>query len=527
MENEENSVEASLKFFAKSSIIVFVFIILSKLLSYVFRVIIARYFHSEVYGLFSLGTAITECLVAIFLLGLATGVVRFISLYRGEDNIEKIRYVIKVSKITVIISGLIGGLILLIFSNIIAVNIFNEPRLRIYLIFFSLAVPISVIGTFFMSLLQAYEQINWYSFIKSVLFNLVELIALISLIFIFMSLNFDKGIFYYSIIISYIFTHISILIVSYSLCKIKLNSSIKKSNLGKEEGKIITKELFSFSWPLIFVGLVTILFSWIDSFMIGIYKDASAVGIYNVAVPIALLLTIASQLFVYLFLPIITKEYARGNKYLIKELTQQIGKWIFMINLPILMIVFIFPGTIINILFGPEYLSAMWSLRFLSIAMIFNSILFFSQYLLSMIGKTKEILYYLIISTIINIILNMILIPMPIIAGLDNSLGLVGASIATMITYIVWSIITILTAKKHLGIVPIRKKMLMIGIVSIIPTLLIYFIRNLFPKTLIFLILEGLIFLIVYTILIIITKCLDKNDLMIINAIKNKLKIKG
>ena len=92
---EQKEVNQSLRFIFKSSIFVFVAVILSKLLTYLYRIVIARYFGPEVYGLFSLAMMILLFLVALSSLGLVEGVLRFVSYYRGKKDIHKIRYLLK------------------------------------------------------------------------------------------------------------------------------------------------------------------------------------------------------------------------------------------------------------------------------------------------------------------------------------------------------------------------------------------------------------------------------------------------
>ena len=58
MENN-NEFDSNLKLIAKSSVIVFAGIFLSKIFTYLYRIIIAREFGPEAYGLFSLALVIS------------------------------------------------------------------------------------------------------------------------------------------------------------------------------------------------------------------------------------------------------------------------------------------------------------------------------------------------------------------------------------------------------------------------------------------------------------------------------------
>ena len=302
--------------------------------------------------------------------------------------------------------------------------------------------------------------------------------------------------------------------VSYYILKSQLSEIAKKYTLKKELKSKITRDLFSYSWPLMFLSVISFVFSWIDSFSIGYFKNVIEVGIYNAAVPLAFLLIIVPSLFIQLFFPMITKEFSRNKISLIKDISKQVAKWIFLLNLPLLIIMILFPGAIINLFFGSEYLSAAWSLRFLSIGTFFYSIFIISANLLSMAGKSKTVLFNILISSIINLILNILLVP---------KYGISGAAFSTMITYIIWSFISLIQAKRSVLIIPLKRKMLTIFFVSLIPTILLIFVKQFIPINTTTLILQGILFFLFYFLLIIITKSLDNNDLMILRAIKRKI----
>ena len=502
---ETQTLNNSLKLIAKSSFVIFIFIVISKILTLLYRVIISG-ISPEVYGLFSLAVMISGWVIAFSSLGLSGGIVRYVSYYRGKKQENKIKYLIKISLITSAISSILAGLFLFLLAEFISISIFHKPDLMIYLKWFSIIIPLTIFNGIFLSTIQAFEKIKTYSFLRNVLDNLIKVITIGLLLFFGLKQN--------SVIFSYISGMIVLLIISFYINKNLLNK-IKNNNLNNKEKNNIKKELFFYSWPLIFTGLVAFIFSWIDLFAIGYFiEDVSAVGIYSAAVPLAALMAIAPGLFVQLFFPLITKEFAKKDKKVINEMSKQIGKWILILNLPFLILIILFPGAIINLFFKPEYLAAAQSLIFLSIGMFFYSIFIVSENLLSMAGKTKIVLLNIIIASIINLILNFLLVP---------KYGINGASFATMITYISWSFLSLIQAKYHTKVIPIKSKMFLIILISLIPTLILIYINKFIPSNIITLSLQTSLFLLTYLFLVIITKALDKNDLIVIHAIKSKI----
>lgn len=507
--------DSSLKFLFKTSVFIFIALFISKILSLVYRVIVARYYGPEVYGLFSLSLMVIGLFVAFSSFGLLQGVLRYISFYRGKKEKEKVRYIFRISARFLIFSSVISAILLFFLSNFIAVGIFKNPSLTIFLKIFSIALPIFIFADVFMIILQAFEKIGTYAFISNIFQNIIKLLALGLMIFLGIGGN--------SIPISYIFGLFFVLISGYLYSKYKLPGIFEKENLNKKTKNKIAPKLFSYSWPLMFVGIIGTIFYWIDSFSIGYFKSAVEVGFYNAAVPIAALLLITPLLFLKLFSPLIIKEYARKKFILIKELSKQVGKWIFLINFPAFIFLVLFPGVALRFLFGGEYLVAGTALRFLSFGALISSIFLISHDLISMVGKSKVLLVSITISAALNVVLNIMLVPMPKILWIENSLGINGAAIATMISMLTLNALFLIQAKKYTTIIPLKRKMIKIAIMALIPTAILIYLRTLFSFTLIKVIVIGFLFFIFYFLLIFLTKCLDRNDIMILEAIKKKL----
>ncbi len=506
---DEKELNFSLKLLVRSSMLVFVGIILSKIFAYLFRIIIARQFGPEIYGLFSLASMILLLFYSFFSFGLINGIVRFFSIYRATGEINKIRSLLKTSTNILVFSSIIGGLILFFTAEIISVNVFHNSDLIIYLKFFSLILPFYIFYSVFMAVLQSYEEIGWYSFIDNILQNAIRLILLTILVII----GFKTS----SIIISYTFSIFFIFLLAFCVCEYKLPKVFEKSKMDKTIKKKITKELFSYSWPLTFFVLVSYFFYWIDSLVIGYFMDASQVGFYNAAVPIAALLIFVPNLFIQLFFPLITKEFGNKNFMLIKELSKQITKWIFILNLPLFAIMIFFPGAFLNILFGSKYIVAENSLIFLAIGSFFYSIFYLSNNLVSIIGKSKLILINIIFVSLFNLILASILV---------QNYGIDGVAFATMISNIILTLLFVFEVKYYTTIIPLRRKIWTILFSAAMSSIILIYVKQFFLINLFTIIIQLILFTSIYSLIILLTKSLDKNDLMILRLVFNKINLK-
>jgi len=514
----DNKLNKNLKLIVKSSLIVFIGVGLSKIFTYLYRVIIARYFGPEIYGIFSLAMMVSGAFIALASFGLPDGILRYIAIFRGKKQTEKIKYSIKFSLYLLLISSIIFGFMLFFLSEEIAVEIFHNEKLIFFLRVFSLAVPFSVLSNILLSTLRAYEKISIYSFISNVARNFFKVIFIV--LFIFIGLGSS------SVAFSHVVGALGILLFAYVICKNKIPEMWGKVKLKNKQRKEISRGIFSYSWPVVFVGVMQIILVWLDSFFIGYFKTAVEVGFYAAAVPIAALLHFVPELFMQLFFPLINKIYAKKDIILVKEISKQVVKWIFLINLPIFILIFIFPETAIEILFGKEYIVASFALRILAIGFFITTIVPTTCYnLLLMKGKSKVILFNTLIAIILNAILNYIFIPMSKIGFIDNELGINGAAIATLLSIILTSALILIETRYYVSIVPVKRKMIGIAIISLISAAILLYIRQFIAETIVNVIILGTFFVLCYIVLLLINGYLDKNDKLIIGTIKDKIRM--
>jgi len=497
----EEKLNNSLKLIAKSTFIVFLGLLISKILSYAYRIIIAREFGAEVYGFFSISIMLVGWLYTFSCLGLSEGLLRFIPYYRNKNH-GKISQIFRFSLISSSIAGLIAGFLMFFYADFIAIKIFHNSGLIPFFKLFSIAVPLSVITQIFLSSIRAFEKIAWYSFIVNILQNVVKVSVLLLFILFFKTSS--------SIGISYILGIVSMLFVAYFFCRYK----IPELFLRKKHIKGINKELFLYSLPLIFSVVIASILGWIDTFFVGYFKTATDVGVYNVALPIAGILAFTPFLFMQLFFPLISREYSNKNLDLIKQLSKQVGKWIFLINLPLLVIFILFPGVIINLLFGSQYLAAETALIILSFGFFFISQADISRQLLNMAKKPHLGMIDIALAAVLNIVLNISLVP---------KLGFIGAALSTTISYFFYGFLLMIQSYYYLKIIPLRRKMLHVLISVIVSAFALLIIRSLIKINLVNISIAALFFFLFYFLLLFITKSLDKNDYLILNSVKNKL----
>jgi O-antigen/teichoic acid export membrane protein len=238
--------------------------------------------------------------------------------------------------------------------------------------------------------------------------------ALLKIICIFLG----KGIFW--IIIIYILeTSIFAIILLFSFKK--FGNYISKWKFNKK----IAKQTLVDSWPLMLSTVAINIYMKIDQIIIkNILGDGSS-GIYAVAVKISEIWYFIPMLICISLFPAITKSIAINNN-LFEDRMKKLYFLMFWLSLIITTITTILADPIIKKLFGNAYLESIPILKIYiwSTIIVFLSVAI-GQYVISH-NLTKIYFFYTALGAIINIILNIILVP---------KIGMSGSAIATLISY--------------------------------------------------------------------------------------------
>ncbi|MDJ0696538.1 flippase [Mastigocoleus sp. MO_188.B34] len=187
----------------------------------------------------------------------------------------------------------------------------------------------------------------------------------------------------------------------------------------------IAKTLLKNSWPLVFSDLAAIIYTKIDQIMLGEMVDSSAVGIYSVAVRISE---------AWYFIPRTITSSASPSIYAAKETDEtlyykrikKLLRLLLILSIFIAVPITLFSDNIITILFGYEYIAAAPVLSVHAWASLFVFLRVGTVSWFNAEGLNQFVLRRNLTGAIINIVLNLFLIP--IYAEL-------GAAIATLISY--------------------------------------------------------------------------------------------
>jgi len=246
--------------------------------------------------------------------------------------------------------------------------------------------------------------------------------------------------------------------------------------------------------------------------MIGIFIDSYEVGIYAVSAKIALLLNIFLVSFNTIFVPYISELYFGNRKNELAEVFKVVTKWIWACSI-ILFVFFFFLGKPILAIFGKDFSNGWVVFILLSFFYLINSACGSNGFLLQMVGKQYIELTNCIFVMIMNIILNIVLIPM---------FGIKGAALATGISMIVINILRLIEIFIMIKIHPFSESYVKVGINFILSGLVALVVSHFLKSGIQNQIISFVAFSISYVSFLYFV-CLSKEDELILDSIKEKI----
>jgi O-antigen/teichoic acid export membrane protein len=199
----------------------------------------------------------------------------------------------------------------------------------------------------------------------------------------------------------------------------------------------ITKLMIGESWPLLFSGMLIILYMKMDKIMLGSMLGNFEVGIYAAASRLSETWYFVGTALSQSLFPKILKT-KKDNILNYDNTFVRIYRLMFYLCVPVVIVVFFTSPTIINTLFGADYVQSSEVLRIHFLSSIFVFIGLIANKWLIAENLTRFNMYKSLISLIINIILNYVLIP---------KYGVQGAAWATLISQAVASYFIFATRK--------------------------------------------------------------------------------
>lgn len=366
---------------------------------------VARYLGPENLGYLSYSQSFVGLFSAIATLGLNGIVVK--ELVKKDIDEDKLIGTVFWLKLLGAISVI---LILLVVINLTS-NDFDTNILIFIIASATIFQSFNVIDVYFQSKVLS----------KYVVFSNVITLFFSSIFKILLILN-DAPLIYFAYVI--LFDNIVLAIGYIYFYKIKNNSLIKQLKMFD---KTLAISLLKNSWPLIISGIAVMIYARIDQVMLFHMVDANEVGQYSVAIGLIEMFDFFAVILVKSLAPSITSAKQISEKLYLSRL-ETLYKLMMISFLFFYIPILLFGEIIIQFLYGMEYSLAASLFVLAGFRTLFTNYGVAMGTYINNENLFKYSMYFTLIGCIVNIILNLLLIPM---------YEAVGAIISTLISFTV------------------------------------------------------------------------------------------
>ena len=464
------------------------FLSIANLISYIIGfftlIYTARYLGAEGFGILSLALAFTGLFGVFIDLGLNTLTVREVSKEKSFTN----KFLVNTALIKLIFSILTFILIVII------INVIGYPQKVAYVIYL---ITISlIIGSFsgiFNAIFQAYQKMEYQS-ISIIITSILMLGGVLIIIY------YKLGIIFFASL--YIITNLAILLYCIIIYVLKFS-------LPKIEFDInFWKQLLKVSWPFAITGIFVTIYYYIDSILLSVMVGNDVVGWYNAAYRLIIVLLFIPIVINTVIFPVMSQLYIESKNSL-RLAYEKYFKYMAIIGIPTGFGVTLLSNKIILLIFGSGYTNSIIALQILVWSSVFIFMSGAFARLLEVSNKQLILTKIALVCAILNILLNIILIP---------KFSYIAASIVTVLTEGI-ALLLVLKVTSKMGYGLYRKEISFLTKIifgSIIMSIFIMYFIDLNLLTLI------LMSSLIYFIVIYLIKVFDEDDITIIRNILGK-----
>ena len=417
---------------AKQALIALTGMFVGKLLGYAAETVMGRLLGPAGYGLVGQGmsTLIVAGTIAAF--GSSQGIARTVAYYLGKDDPARARGAILGGLRLTSILSVVAGIVVFAAAPQIARWVFKEPELPAILRLVGVTVPVYVLSLYAVGVLQGLKQVGLVVYGQQVLYWGLVLAGF--LVVSPLNLGAQGG----------AWAHLA----GYAAMAVVLGGTIARSHPLKDRqlGSVsVGRELVRFSWPLALSSVQANIKGNIDTIALGYLSDSTQVGLYRAALMIAMVLLIGQRAVKLIFMPTMSEMYARGEIDRIRAAFHTSTRWILYITFPLVLLLVVFPGRFIALLFGPEYAPAATALRILVVGVWVRCSLGLAGQVTLAIGRTKVNFLEQSVALVSSTALSFALIP---------RLGIVGAAWATAGCLVLQNLVTTAFVFHYLRVLP-------------------------------------------------------------------------
>jgi len=368
--------------------------------------ILTKTLRAEFYGIWTQIMVTISLFMPLALLQLEYAMTRFLT---AEENKNKISKGVSSIFVTVASAASVISLLIFILAEPLAIAVFGGAGATHFVKISAFLILLSALNQIIFQYFISFRQMERYS--GFVILQTIGEALLISYAVL-------SGFGLFGAIISLLLVRTFIFIIGFLLVRSEVRMTTPSLS--------VVKPYLAFSLPLIPFTLSWWLVTSGDRYVIGYFLGAANVGIYSASYTLGNVISFLYAPIALVLFPAITNLYENNNIHEVKMHLKYTLKFFLMIAIPSLFGLTILSKSLLGILTTSEFIEAYMVIPIVALgALLFNIGKLFSDVLM-LFKKTKIISLVFGSSALLNLVLNIFLVPL---------IGIIGAAIATLVTF--------------------------------------------------------------------------------------------
>ena len=397
--------------------------LLSLVVNFVTQVLIVRYLTKEDFGAFAYALSVVAVLQAFSLFGFDRAITRFVPIYEERREYGKAFGTVVLAAGSV--AGLGAALVLLVLGLqgvLEGTLIEDEQAISVLLILIVLA-PIQALDALLVGLFAVFSKPRAIFFRRHVVAPGLRLAVVLLLILV------GSGVVFLSA--GYVLAG-ALGVAIY--VGVRLRTMRQEGRLERFRAaamQVPAREILLLTVPLLTTDLVYSFMNSSDAILLGYFRDTAEVGELRVVQPAAKLNELVIFSFTLLFIPLAARFFAQDDRRSVGDLYWQTAAWVAVMSFPIFAVTFALAEPLTTLVYGGQYRDSATYLSLLALGYYVQAALGFNGTTLMVFGKVRLIFAVNLAAVLVNIVLNLILIPI---------YGALGAAIGTAVTLVAHNI---------------------------------------------------------------------------------------
>ena len=396
------------------------------------QIVLARVLGPEAFGLYAIGFTLLRVFGFLSVLGLDTGVIFFASRYWKKD-LSALKAALQEGVGAAGAFGALVGLGLFLLASWLAERVFHQPALApvirwfVPAFLFAAALRVAAAAT---RTVQRMQYSVWTQ-------DICQPVA--SLVLILLSAWMGWGLL--GAVGATVASFAVALVLGWSFVRRLFPEAFQRG----VQSRSVFREMIVYSIPASLAGMAALYLVWIDRLMVGMFRPAADVGVYQAVTQLAIAFPTILTAFGSVITPMIAQLYHQGEIPRLEALFRTSTRWGLYLCLPAALVVCFAPGEVLTVLFGSAYAGGAVPLVILTVGQLINVTTGSTHAVLLMTGQQR--VWFIVSASMLaaGIALNWLLIP---------RLGLVGAAVAMSVTLSIQVILGLLLIRGRLRIWP-------------------------------------------------------------------------